>query len=458
MLYVFDTSALIHDPSIIDTCYPNSNIVIPVVVVRELDGLKNLSEHPGTAVRDVLRRLDNARENSSTNTSTDLPQGGEYGIFPRKCGGSITIAKKPHPLFLEDDGSSNDSEIISVAQSLHELNKKDNSNDEVCLITQDRAMSIIAASRGISTSRHISEADKFHLGSGVEHYSPVYDEIAVLYEDGIVEPDGAFDHPVNTGVVLSTPGKGSSSALAIYNGLDFVGLENPDIQLGKVCPRGARQKIAAALMLGEHNGDHAGEFVGSLTGRAGSGKTMLAIACGVESIQRGVHDNIRIFRPTMPISKNTDLGFLPGDIEEKMSPWKSAIGDVTDYLGLDDITVKKGMRRKSRHEDEDALDSILSRISVEPINFVRGRGFYNSFVIIDEAQNCEKHVLKTILSRLGEGSCAVLTWDATQVDNPYLRGQAEGPLSILKDLMPNDMVFHVELRGSERGGVSAIIN
>ena len=323
--------------------------------------------------------------------------------------------------------------------------QKEFPDEEVVLVTQDKAMDLIAQSWGIKTHRHISMNDNFTIPSGIEEYTPLSDEIDQLYDRNfgyVVVEDEEF--PMNSGVIVSS---GSSSALTIAHG-DTLMLADQNIDIAGIQPHGSRQIIAANLLSGLHAGENPEEFLGSLSGRAGSGKTLLAIASGLQSVADGNHEKVMIFRPTMPISKTTDLGFLPGDLDDKLSPWKAAIDDVIDFIAPDGY-----LQEGRKHID------VSSVVSVEPINFVRGRGFRNAFVIIDEAQNCEPHVIKTLLSRLGRGSCVVMTWDPGQIDNPYISHRvADGPMGALKQTFGNPMVWHMELRGAERGGVSALID
>ena len=443
MIYVFDTSTIIYDPTIVSgNGYENSRIVIPLTVIKELDNIKSQDNSKGYAAREAVRRMDDVIEKYKESHPDEKSH---VHDIPLENGSTLSIElnhiKDTSLMPLNADLEAPDDYIRLVA-----LNIQNELQDEnVVLVTQDKAMDLIAQSWGIKTHRHISMNDNFSIPTGVEEYEPLSDEIEQLYDKNfgyVVIEDEKF--PMNSGVIVSS---GNASALTVAHD-DTLMLVDQNIDIAGIKPHGARQIIAANLLSGFHAGDNPEEFLGSLSGRAGSGKTLLAVASGIQSVADGKHEKVMIFRPTMPVSKTTDLGFLPGDLDDKLSPWKSAIDDVVEFIAPDGY-----LQDGHKHVD------VSSVVSVEPINFVRGRGFRNAFVIIDEAQNCEPHVIKTLLSRLGRGSCAVMTWDPGQIDNPYISHKvADGPMSALRQTFGHPMVWHMELRGAERGGVSALID
>lgn len=457
--YILDTSVLIDNPHIIKNELIGDNIIIPLSVVRELDGLKNsLNSSQARQAREALR---NIRYLLLDQTEEITPHSIEDNIIDitslknkaeREHGGYLHIEfnhntiQQTDPLYEKFNIETNDDRIIAVAYNYtHE-------EDKVVLLTKDTAMAIIATSLGVSSHLYTSSSDNFHPGTGLKQYDSIGDEVQKLYsgEVALLKPFEVLkDYPANTGVLVN--GDSKAQALGISDGQHIHPIKWDTFFAGSHA-RGAEQNVAASLMLGEtkHDRDNGrnGEFFGSISGRAGSGKTYLTIGCAIESVKQGVHENIKIFRPTVAPSKNSDLGYLPGDLEAKLEPWYYAISDALDNLGVDDITVKN---------KNGGLVNITEKISIEPINFVRGRGFHNSFIIIDEAQNLETHEIITLLTRVGEGSCVVMTWDPSQIDNPLISsGKAEGPLEAIRRTQHNDMTWHVELKRSERGGVSAL--
>lgn len=440
MIYVFDTSTIIYDPTIISgNGYEDSRLVLPLTVVKELDNLKTQDGSKGFASREAIRRLDDIIEKYKK----DCPEAPSH-VHNIPVSETSTLSIELN--HVKDFTSVPENAVVETPDDyirLVALNlQQENPEERVVLVTQDKAMDLIAQSWGLKTHRHVSLNDEFELPDGIVGYDPIGNEIPDLMDDEkrhtIVE---GLEIPMNSGVIVN------GGAIAIAHD-DILDATNTNICLAGIRPKGARQIVAMNLLNGLHDGDNAEEFLGSLSGRAGSGKTLLALAAGIHSVAIGKHEKIMVFRPTMPVSKTTDLGFLPGNIDEKLLPWRAAIDDVVDFIATDGA-VQVG----NKHV---LVNDILS---VEPINFVRGRGFRNTFVIIDEAQNCEPHVIKTLLSRLGHGSCAVMTWDPGQIDNPYISHKvADGPMSILRSTYGDPMVWHIELKGAERGGVSALID
>lgn len=445
MIYIIDTSALIHDPDLVFNSFKGRDIIIPIAVVRELDKHKTRQEHPGRAARKVLRNIYDIRNESP---------GGVNEKWDRPCGGTLLVELNHESLHVDLESKianigqgftdSNDDKILTVALNFsHEL------DDDVILITNDLAMSVKASASGIKNERHQTRAEKFTLGKGIKTISPQGDEIEKLMNGNPVflDEETAKSLPTNTGVIVSS---GSTSGLGISNGESILPIDK-NVELCGVNPRGAEQIIAANLMTGNHAGrnrENPHEFFGSLSGRAGSGKTFLAIAAGLEMVKRGEYNKVRVFRPTVAPSKNSNIGFLPGNEEEKMAPWRAAINTVLENMGVEDEHYKNS---------EGFSTSLSEKVTIETLNFIRGQGYHNDFIIIDEAQNLEVHELITALTRVGSGSCVVITWDPSQIDNPYIKnGLAEGPIEALMRTMPNDIVWHVEFEKSRRGGVSAL--
>lgn len=433
MIRVFDTSALIYDPSIITEGYPGDDIVIPMTVLKELEENKSKSAHPGAAAREVIRNI-------ASFIGEDL--GGISEGVTRDIGGSIRVEMNHinDESIIPDNASvqTNDDRIILVSLSLAK-----EQDDEVILVTQDYSMSIIAEVWGVNTVRHEIVDSEEKLPRGIMSLDLKGNELEGLHSrEGTCEITD--DVPVNTGVILSS---GSHSGIGIADGKGRVSKISDSVKLHGVAPRNTEQKFAANLLMGDHNGSNEREFLGSLSGRAGAGKTLLALSAGVKRVLDKEYDGIIIYRPTEPVGR--DMGYLPGNLDEKMEPWTAAIEDVLEVMR------KGGENGNGKYTSE----SVSDLISIESANFVRGRTLRNKWVIIEEAQNYEPVVLRTLLSRAGEGTAVILTWDPTQVDNLYLRrNAADAPMSVLKNLLGSPMVWHIELTSPERGGVSALID
>lgn len=420
MIRVLDTSVLVYDPTFLDS-YPGDDLVIPLTVIRELDGMKSSSAHPGPSARAAVRALD---ELASEHPLSDPA--------PRAVGGTVRVEMNhmsTSRLPRNTEVVTADDRILLVAYNL-----ADEADDEVVLVTQDRSMGLIGQTWGLTVQRH-QGPPKVELPE-VVRLSPSAAEIEDLYAHGVTEVE--VDLAVNTPVILSA---GSSSALAVATGDRQLRLARPHHMSG-ITPRGAHQQLASSLLM-----DSGREFLGSLSGRAGSGKTLCALAAGLARVARGDYRRIVVFRPTEPVGR--DLGYLPGSLDEKMAPWQGAVGDVLTAMGLDpDGSVTLGGRQ---------VVPLVDVISVESVNFVRGRTFADTYVVVDEAQNLEPTVLRTVLSRLGSGSAGVMTWDPSQVDNPFLRSAESAPYALMSSVLPNPSAWHIALPNPERGGVSALI-
>lgn len=432
MRIVVDTSSLIHQPDLLVSCYPGDDIIISVVVIAEIDGMKNSSTPRGVAAREILRIIDGL--------DAEIIDGTHF--YSRPCGGHISIAHKGLPL-PEKCKDSNDSEIIGVA--LSEI--QDSGAENVTLLTQDRAMSILAESLGVVVRRHES-TNKPHSGDVVviegEKASGVIDD---MYAQGYAYiPDHGLE--VNTGVIIKD---GNISALGIVENDFSIKHVRENLTPCGVYPSDASQRIAIDLLYGGHSGSVEEEFLGALSGRSGSGKTTLAIAAGIQGVRDGYYERVMVFRPSEPVGR--DIGFLPGNLDEKMEPWNQAIYDVARSLNISD-----GVSVRDPEGGSSKVVPLEEVLSIENINYVRGRTFARTFVIVDEAQNLGMTELRTLASRCGQGSAFVCTFDPSQVDNAYLKeGRAEGVERFLENVVGHPSAWHIKLKKPVRGGVSAIV-
>lgn len=440
-----------------------------MTVVRELDKIKTEKNNKGAHTRKVLKYISDLKDNSD-NSLTD-------GI-ERPCGGTLRIEIN-HKILQEDstiepDAIQTEDDVIIVVTK--NLSTKDN---EHILMTQDRSMSIIAETWGVKTVQHSFVDTTSEIPKGIIYVDADPELINKIHKRkriSLVEEYLNIENiRVNNAVILQC---GSLSAIGIYDGNDHINLLNADDdRLFNLKANGVEQKIASSLITGAHNGVHKEEFLASLSGRPGGGKSTIAISAGLKLITEGKYDRMLIFRPTVNLSSNTDLGYLPGDIDSKLAPWKEAVNDVLrglDLKGLDlynkeeqDINSNNKNKNKMKPKETSTIRvkteygtskiPIDEIISVEPINYIRGRTFTNTYVVIDEAQNLEPGELRTLLTRFGKGSACVLTWDQGQIDNNFIRsGKAEGPLTILEKTQEAPNVFHIDLPRSVRGGISEL--
>lgn len=448
-MLVFDTSTIIDDPHAINTGYPGEDIVLPLIVIMELDKLKTFDGNQGFSAREALRILDDMRKNGMSD--------GMVGSMKRDVGGFLFVDAEERSYPVSDEESSFYSRWMNSHDSdvVHCALKQKKSGHDVTLVTQDRAMSLIADILGVPAMGH--GVEEIELTDGFVYIDSTEQEINDIFRDGEVLYMGDDEIPVNHGVVLS---HGSQSALGIMDSLGYIQLVNRDMMSNALygcSPKGVEQCFAASLLAGNHNGSFPREFLGALSGRSGSGKTTIALAAAIQGVSLGHYEKIIVFRPMESVGK--DMGFLPGGVDEKMEPWTAAINDALQGIGVNksDFIIDK--------LDEDTGEHVMleldkdSVLSVESVNFVRGRTFTNTFVIVDEAQNLGTTELKTLASRCGRGSAFVCTFDPSQIDNAYLKSKKnEGVVSFLDDILPHDMAWHIRLSTPIRGGVSALID
>lgn len=453
MFTVVDTSSIIHQPELLSDSYPDDTLVIPITVIGELDKLKKGSGATAASARHALSIIDEMRD------STD--EADKYTILPGISSPEGDVNSQRHLTYMRPSGqwlviagfhhidsrlttahtghNDNDLAIISVALQIYD------NNAPVQILTQDRGLAFLSEMVGIPSLRHVSVPQG--LDQGVCELINYPGSISDIYAQGAFYYDGDDITP-NSGVIIK---EGNSSALGIMGDDSVVRRVRDDIYPLGITPKDAHQTIAIDLMSGGHNGMYPEEFLGALSGRSGSGKTTLAIAIGLSGVSRGVYDRVMVFRPAEPVGK--DVGFLPGSIEEKMAPWALAVKDV-----IRDLDIEDGIKTYDDRGNCAAV-SIDEVLSVENVNFVRGRTFTNTFVIVDEAQNLTVTELRTLASRCGMGSAFVCTFDPSQIDNAYLRdGRAEGVEEFLEPLIGKPSVFHIQLNTPVRGGISALVD
>jgi PhoH-like ATPase len=429
---VIDTSTLIADPTAVDA-FPGTAIVVPLIVVEELDTLKGRSDDVGRAARQVLRTFEDLRRAHGGDLRTPIP-------FP--AGGSFCVEpNRVHHAVLTEyglDPNRPDNRILAAAAGQM-------ADGPVTLVSNDAALRIKAAQLGLEAVEHERSSragDYAPAGwSGVEVGSELIDR---LYQSRFVdEADWANDADelgqleVNEFAVLRC---GAQSALA-RRSRGGLSLTSDDEAWG-LHPRSKEQRFALDLLL-----DPEVRIV-ALDGAAGTGKTILGVAAGLEQVVepgRRRYGKVSIFRPIIPVGKQ-ELGFLPGDLDDKLDPWMAAVNDALVALSA----------RHSEQDARDLVEELRSRrqLTMESVTFLRGRSLVNTFVLVDEAQNLEPPTLRTILTRIGEGSKVVFTGDVTQIDQPYLSSRTNA-LSVLVDRFAGQPLFgHVRLTSCERSAVA----
>lgn len=425
--YVLDTSVLLSSPKAI-YAFAEHEVVLPLVVIKELEGKRHDPEL-GFPAREALRALETLR----VKDGSDLRD----GVVVNEDGGTVRIEinhvdQSGLPDALRAD-KTHDTRILAVAS-----NFKAKGHD-VVVVSKDMPMRILAETLGIAAEEYRNEQfvvkDSYTGVVEVEVPAQVVDDLFSAKSVEFPSVDGLdwADVPVNTGVKVLGP---TTSALARVTRDKRLELLPSDIKAFGVSGRTAEQKIAMSHLLDPEIG------IVSLGGLAGAGKTFLALAAGLEAVlEKRTHDKIMVFRPLFAVG-GQELGFLPGDQGEKMGPWAAAVWDALAAMGL----------------NKTLLDEIAERnlIEVLPLTHLRGRTLTKAFVILDEAQNLERPVLLTALSRLGEESKVVLSWDAAQRDNLRV-GRHDGIAAVVERLKGEPLFAHTTFVKSERGPIAAMV-
>jgi len=416
--YVLDTSVLLADPAAF-TRFDEHNVVIPVVVITELEAKRH---HPelGYFARQALRYLDDLRI-SHGRLDAEVPVG-DLGGTARVELNHIDAQVLPSGFRLGD----NDTRILSVARSLA------NEGHIVVLVSKDMPLRIKASSIGLEAQEYRAELPVDSGWTGMAELDVTKADVEELYERGTLDCEAARDLPCHTGLVLHT---GSGSALARVLPDKQIQLVRGDREAFGLHGRSAEQRIALDLLLDPEIG------IVSMGGRAGTGKSALALCAGLEAVmERRQHRKVIVFRPLYPVG-GQDLGYLPGSEAEKMGPWAQAVFDTLTSVTTPEV-----------------IEELVARdmFEVLPLTHIRGRSLHDAFVIVDEAQSLERGVLLTVLSRIGTGSRVVLTHDIAQRDNLRV-GRHDGVVAVIEKLKGHPLFAHVTLTRSERSAIAALV-
>ena len=416
--YVLDTSVLLADPAALGR-FDEHEVVLPVVVISELEGKRH---HPelGYFARSALRRLDELRV---LHGRLDAP------VPIGAAGGTLRVELNhtdPDVLPAGFRLGDNDTRILAVARNLSQ------EGHEVTLVSKDLPMRVKASAVGLVAEEYRAELVPQSGWTGVAEVEVPGSVVDELYDDGVVDVDDARELPCHAGLVLLSE---RGSALGRVGPDKRVRLVRGDREAFGLRGRSAEQRVALDLLLDPEVG------IISLGGRAGTGKSALALCAGLEAVlERRQHKKVLVFRPLYAVG-GQDLGYLPGNESEKMNPWAQAVFDTLGALVNGDV-----------------VDEILDRgmLEVQPLTHIRGRSLHDAFVIVDEAQSLERNVLLTVLSRIGANSRVVLTHDVAQRDNLRV-GRHDGVAAVVETLKGHPLFAHVTLTRSERSPIAALV-
>jgi PhoH-like ATPase len=454
--YVLDTNILLHDPYAIFR-FDDNNVIIPIYVIEEVDQFKREGSERGRNARHVVRLLDDLRE-----------QGGSLSKgVTIKSGGTLTVAvpsKRPElPSAIDKAAMDN-----AILQTAFDVREADGGRPTV-FVTMDTNLRIRADALGMVAETYENQrVEPQRVETGVTDVEVSADEIDTFFQEGrlaaphhLIPPEkgeressagresrdrnkesSAVYLSANLCVLLRDRANASHTALGRYDAVkkEIVALRTPREGVVGVRPRNKEQSHALDLLLDENI------RLVTLVGKAGTGKTLLALAAGLKrTVEDGMYTRMLVSRPVMPLGR--DIGFLPGDVDEKLNPWMQPIFDNLEFL------FSSGTRKGPRAYAE-LLDS--GQLQVEPLTYIRGRSLPQQYIIVDEAQNLTPHEVKTIITRSGDGTKIVLTGDPGQIDNPYVDSASNG-LSVAADRFHGEKVAaHIVLTRGERSELAEL--
>lgn len=428
--FVLDTNVLLFDPVSINK-FGKNKVFIPLIVIEELDRFKKDQNENGRNARHFARLVDGLRETGKLDKGVPLSDGGSL---------VISILREPNTKHAGIDLSINDNLILANALSLKE------NGEDVVLITKDINLRLKSDALGIEAEDYeTSEMSIEELYSGQRMFEVSLERLTEFDKNrylGLSDEEAATFF-ANEYLIIHEKDNPQHRHLGRFHGKKggIVPLIKTREGVWGVHPKNVEQQFAFdALLNNEIN-------LVSLVGKAGTGKTLLAIAAGLEAaIGQQQYSRVLVSRPIVPMGR--DLGFLPGDVNEKLAPWMQPIFDNIDFLF--------GNQRASN--ETTTWDELINQglLHVEPLTYIRGRSLPGQFMIVDEAQNLTPHEIKTIITRAGEGTKIVLTGDSEQIDNPYLDSINNGLVYCIDRLKKEHIVAHTRLTQGERSPLSEI--
>src|SRR5665648_131342 len=424
--YILDTNVLLHDPESLFSFEDNA-IVLPLSVIEELDRIKRRSDEVGRNAREVSRRLDELRMRGRLSEGVGLANGGSVRI---EINGSQPD-NQPYGI----DLNTTDNRILALAYA-----HMNNGQTPVILVTKDLNLRIKADVLGLAAEDFYSDKVDYHkLYSGVTELYLSVEEIDRFYREGYLDYR-AGDLQPHQFCILKLDESSSKSALGRYFQHRLHKLTHDGKAVYGIKALNKEQKFALDLLLDETI------QVVTLVGKAGTGKTIMALAAGLEKVLEGGgrYNRILITRPIVPLGN--DIGYLPGDKEDKIRPWMQPIYDNLEYLCNEHI------------QPNGCIDYLIAngKIELEALTYIRGRSIPKQFIICDESQNLSPHVIKTILTRVGRGSKIIFTGDPEQIDHPYLDASSNGLSYLVEKIKAGEIAGHITLIKGERSGIAEL--
>jgi PhoH-like ATPase len=431
-IFVLDTNVLLHDPTAM-LRFQDNDVVLPITIIEELDRFKKHPEITGRNARQASRTLDELRQQGHLTEGVRI-QGTQGQLRVALCHRE-TLEQLPKEL----EADQGDNAILAVALEL-----KSQCDCLVVLVSKDSNLRIKADALGLDASDYETDkVDVDDLYTGTADVMVGAEQIDQLFQGGLVLPGDFYP---NQGLTLISSSNPNRTALAtVYGVVDGQAKVMPITKLprggvSRIQSRNREQSFAFDLLLRESV-----QLV-TLIGKAGTGKTLLAIAAGVQQVFEDNHyHRLLISRPVVPMGR--DLGFLPGDVNEKLTPWMQPLYDNFDLIfGTQESHAEKNPAWRRGHEE------LMERglLQIEALTYIRGRTIPQQFLIVDEAQNLTPHEVKTILTRAGEGTKVILTGDPDQIDNPYVDAASNGLTYVVDRFKHDPLAGHISLLKGER--------
>lgn len=430
--FILDTNVLLHDPQALFK-FQENNIIIPITVIEEVDRFKKDSNETGRNARQISRILDAMREKGSLSAGIVLPEGGTLRV-------EMFSEKYFLDLPVELRGQSGDNRILGMALSLRDRLP----DHQLIFVTKDTNLRIKADAIGVMAEDYESDkVDIQDLYSGTRGIEMSAEAIDRFHGQGWLDAPGGL--APNEFIMISDSANPAHSAACRFDAASsrIVPVRKvPKEGIWSLHPRNREQSFALDVLM-----DDAIKLV-TLVGKAGTGKTLLAIAAGLHKVaEDNVYNRLLVSRPVFPMGK--DLGFLPGDIEEKLTPWMQPIFDNVELL-------ISGHEAEKRHSKGYKELMAMGLLDIEPLTYIRGRSIPNQYLIVDEAQNLTPHEIKTIVTRVGEGTKIILTGDPYQIDNPYVDSSSNGLTYLVEKFRGEKIAAHVTLTRGERSELAEL--
>jgi PhoH-like ATPase len=431
-VFVLDTNVLLHEATAM-LQFQDNDVVLPIAIIEELDRFKKQPQETGRNARQASRTLDELRQQGHLTTGIPLPGGGSLRV-------ALCNRETLHQLPAELEGDHADNEILAVALEL-----KHQCQCPVVLVSKDTNLRIKADALGLRAEDYETDKvaiDDLYTGADEVLVSP--EQINQLFQQGGTTLEGSW--LPNQCLTLVDNTNPSHSALVIVDGPSgkLMPLHKiPAAGVSRISPRNREQKFALELLLRDSIS------LVTLVGMAGTGKTLVAVAAGLQKVaDERLYTRLLISRPVVPMGK--DIGYLPGDINEKLTPWMQPLYDNFDLIF--NTQEPFGKPRHWRRGYEELIEQGL--LQIEPLTYIRGRTIPKQFLVVDEAQNLTPHEVKTILTRAGEGTKIVLTGDVDQIDNPYVDAASNGLTYVVEKFKGESIAGHITLTKGERSSLA----